>query len=162
MCRHPRSAATRHWRLSDMPARLRSTCQCAASAEPILHMYTYTHIDSESRSGTGNLNLSRTSKGPAGSRSNRDLARHCFLIKLSLSLSLSLSLRSGFEPPYLERPGRQLQQGLSEARQGCRDRTPPQGAPGPYESYRPGGGTESLTLTITSTLFLLTAVACRA
>ena len=123
-------------------------------------MYTYTHIDSESRSGTGNLNLSRTSKGPAGSRSNRDLARHCFLIKLSLSLSLSL--RSGFEPPYLERPGRQLQQGLSEARQGCRDRTPPQGAPGPYESYRPGGGTESLTLTITSTLFLLTAVACRA
>ena len=43
-----------------------------------------------------------------------------------------LGLGSGFEPPDLDRPGRQLhQQGLSEARLGCRGGSPPKRAPGP-------------------------------
>ena len=50
-----------------------------------------------------------------------------------------LGLESGFDPPYLERPGRQLhQQGLSETRLGYRDRTPPKRAPGPYKADKAG------------------------
>jgi len=44
----------------------------------------------------------------------------------------TLGLKSGFESPDLDRPGRQLhQQGLSEARLGCRDAagSPPKRAP---------------------------------
>ena len=43
-----------------------------------------------------------------------------------------LGLRSSFEPPDLERPGRlPHQQGLCEARLGYRDGSPQLGAPGP-------------------------------
>jgi len=48
-----------------------------------------------------------------------------------------LGLRSGFESPHLDRPGRQLhQQGLCEAslRLGYRDGSPPKRAPGPESS----------------------------
>jgi len=50
-----------------------------------------------------------------------------------------LGLRSGFDPPYLERPGRQLyQQGLSETRLGCRDRSPPEEDPGTRQGRHQG------------------------
>ena len=43
-----------------------------------------------------------------------------------------LGLRSGFDPPDLDRPGRlPNQQGLCEARLGYRDGSPQLGAPGP-------------------------------
>ena len=51
----------------------------------------------------------------------------------------SLGLKSGFESPDLSRPGRQLhQQGLGEARLGCRDGSPPKRAPGPYKADKAG------------------------
>ena len=47
-------------------------------------------------------------------------------------ISRDLGLRSGFEPPDLDRPGRlPHQQGLCEARLGYRDGSPQLGAPGP-------------------------------
>ena len=49
-----------------------------------------------------------------------------------LAIVEDLGLRSGFEPSDLDRPGRQPhQQGLCEARLGCRDGSPQLGAPGP-------------------------------
>ena len=45
---------------------------------------------------------------------------------------VDLGFRSGFDPPDLDRPGRQPhQQGLCEARLGCQDGSPQLGAPGP-------------------------------
>ena len=47
--------------------------------------------------------------------------------------SMIVGLGSGFESPYLERPGRHWQmhqRGLSETRLGCRDGSPPKRAPG--------------------------------
>ena len=45
-----------------------------------------------------------------------------------------LGLRSGFDSPDLDRPGRQLhQQGLGEARLGCRDGSPRRGPRDPKE-----------------------------
>ena len=47
-------------------------------------------------------------------------------------ISESLGLKSGFESPNLDRPGRlPHQQGLCEARLGCRDGSPQLGGPGP-------------------------------
>ena len=54
---------------------------------------------------------------------------------IRIAAVLALGLRSGFESPDLDRPGRQLhQQGLCEARLGYRDGSPQLGAPGPESS----------------------------
>jgi len=54
------------------------------------------------------------------------------VISGSTRIGLGPGLRSGFDPPDLDRPGRlPHQQGLCEARLGYRDGSPQLGAPGP-------------------------------
>ena len=56
-------------------------------------------------------------------------------------MPVNLGLRSGLDPPDLDRPGRlPHQQGLCEARLGYRDGSPQLGAPGPELEHQGQNG----------------------